>query len=251
MDSKGSNNLTEVSFVLIKTAPSADHSVFQQIAAIPEISKTYALYGEYDLISKIEASNTKTLTTIILDKIRTIEGIHDTKTLIGVIANPSARPSDAGLLTAVYRAGRHNTRPAQDATFQDLQATGNLGLIRTQALRAAIRRYFANEIRAGRPSFDLLDHRFRLFAAEYVPAEWARSIARDEECLASTPAFDCEYSDDVPSAEELRIALREDENMQGLLNSRLRDLLGGAGSIQTWLDATRDLQVLIDQALSD
>ena len=52
--------------------------------SVPEIAETYALYGEYDLIAKIVADNTSILTSVIVDKLRTIEGIKDTKTLIGV-----------------------------------------------------------------------------------------------------------------------------------------------------------------------
>jgi uncharacterized protein with GYD domain len=41
------------------------------------------LFGEYDLIAKIEADDEYTLTRVIVEEIRPISGIVDTKTLLG------------------------------------------------------------------------------------------------------------------------------------------------------------------------
>jgi len=43
----------------------------------------HALFGEYDLIAKIEAEDFESIGNIVVNKIRTIEGIIDTKTLTG------------------------------------------------------------------------------------------------------------------------------------------------------------------------
>ena len=42
------------------------------------------LFGEYDLIAKVEAENLDSLARIVLIKIRTIHGVIDTKTLAGI-----------------------------------------------------------------------------------------------------------------------------------------------------------------------
>jgi len=42
----------------------------------------HALFGEYD-IAKIEAEDFESIGNIVVNKIRTIEGIIDTKTLTG------------------------------------------------------------------------------------------------------------------------------------------------------------------------
>ncbi len=49
-----------------------------------EIIELHPLFGEYDLMAKIEAKNLEELTQIILNKIRKVEGVADTKTLTGL-----------------------------------------------------------------------------------------------------------------------------------------------------------------------
>ena len=41
------------------------------------------LFGEYDLIAKVQADDEYTLTRVIVEEIRPIPGITNTKTLIG------------------------------------------------------------------------------------------------------------------------------------------------------------------------
>jgi uncharacterized protein with GYD domain len=41
------------------------------------------LFGEYDLIARVQADDEYTLTRCIVEEIRVISGIADTKTLIG------------------------------------------------------------------------------------------------------------------------------------------------------------------------
>ena len=72
-----------ISFVLITAAPAHEHEVHQKLSKIPEIIELHPLFGEYDLIAKIEAENFESIGDIVLNKIRTIEGIIDTKTLTG------------------------------------------------------------------------------------------------------------------------------------------------------------------------
>ena len=50
---------------------------------VPQIIELHPLFGEYDLIAKIEADDFESLGDIVVNKIRTIEGVIDTKTLTG------------------------------------------------------------------------------------------------------------------------------------------------------------------------
>jgi len=43
----------------------------------------HPLFGEYDLIAKIEAEDFEKLAEIVVNKIRKIEGVVETKTLTG------------------------------------------------------------------------------------------------------------------------------------------------------------------------
>ena len=73
-----------IGFVLISTAPAKEHEVYNELMRVDEISELHPLFGEYDLIAKIEASNFNQLGQIVVDMIRTIEGVVDTKTLTGI-----------------------------------------------------------------------------------------------------------------------------------------------------------------------
>ena len=42
------------------------------------------LFGEYDLIVKVEAKDVDTIGNLVVDKIRTIPGVRDTKTLTSI-----------------------------------------------------------------------------------------------------------------------------------------------------------------------
>lgn len=72
-----------VGFVLISTAPAKEHQVYNELSKIKEIVELHPLFGEYDLIAKIEAKDLDELGKIVVEKIRAIEGVADTKTLTG------------------------------------------------------------------------------------------------------------------------------------------------------------------------
>ena len=72
-----------IGFVLINTAPALEHEVYNKLSKVPQIIELCPLFGEYDLIAKIEAENFEKLGEIVIDKIRSIQGVIDTKTLTG------------------------------------------------------------------------------------------------------------------------------------------------------------------------
>ena len=61
-----------------------EHKVHNKLRDIQEILESHPLFGEYDLIVKLEAENFDKLGQIVVDKIRHIEGVLDTKTLAGI-----------------------------------------------------------------------------------------------------------------------------------------------------------------------
>ena len=73
-----------IGFVLINVAPAHEHDVYNKISKIPQIVEIHPLFGEYDLIAKIDATDFEELGTIIVNKIRSIIGVLDTKTLTGL-----------------------------------------------------------------------------------------------------------------------------------------------------------------------
>jgi len=73
-----------VGFVLINVAPAHEHDVYNKLSKIPQIVEIHPLFGDYDLIAKIDATDFEELGTIIVNKIRSITGVLDTKTLTGL-----------------------------------------------------------------------------------------------------------------------------------------------------------------------
>ena len=73
-----------IGFVLINAAPAHEHEVYTKVSKVPETVEVHPLFGEFDLIAKIEAGDFEKLGEIVLKKIRPIKGVIDTKTLTGV-----------------------------------------------------------------------------------------------------------------------------------------------------------------------
>ena len=70
-----------VGFILINVAPTHELEVHKKLSTVHEIVELYSLFGEYDLIAKIEAKTFEHLGHIIIAKIRAIDGVIDTRTL--------------------------------------------------------------------------------------------------------------------------------------------------------------------------
>jgi len=72
-----------IGFILIKAVPALEYEVYNKLSKKREIIELHPLFGEYDLIAKIEAENFRKLGEIVINNIRSIKGVIDTKTLIG------------------------------------------------------------------------------------------------------------------------------------------------------------------------
>ena len=72
-----------IGFVLINVAPGVEKKVFDTMIKWDEIQELHPLFGEYDLIAKIQAPDYESLSDIVVHKIRAIKGVTETKTLTG------------------------------------------------------------------------------------------------------------------------------------------------------------------------
>ena len=70
-------------FALLSISPLKEKEVFKSLNSMSEISEVHPLFGEYDILIKIESPDIDSIGDIIIKKIRSLEGIVDTKTLIG------------------------------------------------------------------------------------------------------------------------------------------------------------------------
>jgi DNA-binding Lrp family transcriptional regulator len=72
-----------IGFVLITTTPGSESNVRKALDNIEFVTARWMLFGEYDLIARVQAEDEFVLTRCIVEEIRMIDGIDDTKTLIG------------------------------------------------------------------------------------------------------------------------------------------------------------------------
>jgi DNA-binding Lrp family transcriptional regulator len=73
-----------IAFVLITTKPGAEKEVYDCLKDIPEVTELHPIFGEYDLIIKLNSENADNIGNLVVQKIRILEGITDTKTFIGI-----------------------------------------------------------------------------------------------------------------------------------------------------------------------
>ncbi len=72
-----------ICYVLIIAAPAREHDVYNKLSKMLEIIELHPLFGEYDLVAKIEGDDFEDLEAFVVNKIRSIDGVIDTKTLTG------------------------------------------------------------------------------------------------------------------------------------------------------------------------
>ena len=72
-----------IGFALLTISPLKEKEIFEVLSKMPEISEVHPLFGEYDILVKIESIDIDAIGDIVIKKIRSIHGVVDTKTLIG------------------------------------------------------------------------------------------------------------------------------------------------------------------------
>ncbi|MCK5403216.1 Lrp/AsnC ligand binding domain-containing protein [Candidatus Bathyarchaeota archaeon] len=71
-----------IAYVLINTEIGTIQEVLESIKKIKEIREAYALFGVYDIMTKVEAESTQQLKKIVTLKIRHIDKVRSTLTMI-------------------------------------------------------------------------------------------------------------------------------------------------------------------------
>ena len=73
-----------IGFALLSISPLHEKEVFEELDNnIPEIVEVHPLFGEYDILVKIECDSIDDIGGTVIKKIRSLKGVTDTKTLIG------------------------------------------------------------------------------------------------------------------------------------------------------------------------
>jgi len=72
-----------VGFVLITTEPGREVEVRDKVAKLANVSGQWIVFGINDLFVKVEGDDDIELTRCIMNEVRAIDGIAETRTLIG------------------------------------------------------------------------------------------------------------------------------------------------------------------------
>ncbi len=75
--------LMATGFALLSISPLHEKTVFEELKNIPQIKEIHPLFGEYDILVKMECSDIDQIGETVIKKIRSLKGVVDSKTLIG------------------------------------------------------------------------------------------------------------------------------------------------------------------------
>ena len=70
------------SYTLARVDPAKDAMVYHEVKKLEAVKEVITTYGEYDLIIKVEVDSLEDLDNFVFHKLRIIEGIASTTTLI-------------------------------------------------------------------------------------------------------------------------------------------------------------------------
>lgn len=70
-----------VGFVLIGVEPKKERDVYNALIKIDGVVEIYPLFGEYDLIAKVEAADYNQIGELVVSKVRAVPGVKTTRTL--------------------------------------------------------------------------------------------------------------------------------------------------------------------------
>jgi len=73
-----------IAYVLINCELGSEESIIRQLKNIDDVSEVHGTFGAYDILAKIESLTIETLREIITWKIRKIDQIRSTLTLMGI-----------------------------------------------------------------------------------------------------------------------------------------------------------------------
>lgn len=69
-------------FVLIRVGAGKERAVYDSLSKMSEVKGIQMVFGHYDVIARLESNDLNELSEIVLERIRNIEGVSTTTTLI-------------------------------------------------------------------------------------------------------------------------------------------------------------------------
>ncbi|MEC8998594.1 MAG: Lrp/AsnC ligand binding domain-containing protein [Candidatus Thermoplasmatota archaeon] len=76
--------MTSLAWILISCEPGRERHVYLQLLDMPVVSEVSVVYGELDLVARIDFESEKEMSKTLIEDMRHVEGIRKTETLIAV-----------------------------------------------------------------------------------------------------------------------------------------------------------------------
>jgi len=73
-----------VAYVLVNIESGSENEVLDKLASIDEVKEVYFVYGVYDIVVKIEAENVDKIKEIVTWRIRRLDKVRSTVTMIAM-----------------------------------------------------------------------------------------------------------------------------------------------------------------------
>lgn len=70
-----------VAIVLMTTVPGKEVEIIEQVRSLREVKEAMVLFGEFDIFLKLECPDYGFLSSIVVNKIRNIDGVETTTTM--------------------------------------------------------------------------------------------------------------------------------------------------------------------------
>ena len=71
-----------VGLVLLRLEAGKEEAVLAKIRNVKGVKKVQAVFGRWDIVATVEASDLNALTSLVIKNIRAIEGVSATETLV-------------------------------------------------------------------------------------------------------------------------------------------------------------------------
>ena len=71
-----------LAYIMVRTDAGKEREVLNKAREFPEVKEAHLIYGEWDLILKVEVESIEEITAFVVDKLRRIEAVKLTSTMI-------------------------------------------------------------------------------------------------------------------------------------------------------------------------
>ncbi|HJM24299.1 MAG TPA: Lrp/AsnC ligand binding domain-containing protein [Candidatus Thalassarchaeaceae archaeon] len=76
--------MTSLAWILISCEPGRERDVYLQLLEMPVVSEVSVVYGDLDLVARIDFESEKQMSKTLIEEMRHVDGIKKTETLIAV-----------------------------------------------------------------------------------------------------------------------------------------------------------------------